>query len=80
MWWGKSAKVDYALIFFNSVVKVAVIAPFLGLTIFIALELNTLLLENFGRCTISWDLSTWILLYTFTIIIVNDFEKHCYRS
>lgn len=75
MWWGRSAKIDYALIFFNSLVKVLLIAPFLGLTVFIAVELNSWMLEAFEKSTISWSLSTWILLYTFAIIIVNDFAS-----
>ena len=72
-WLGNSALIDYSLIFFNSIVKVIVIAPFLVYALYIAEGINEYLIDRFGISTLGWSASSIVVLYTIAIIVVNDF-------
>jgi sterol desaturase/sphingolipid hydroxylase (fatty acid hydroxylase superfamily) len=72
-WIGKSALVDYSLIFFNSLIKVVVLSPLLGVALYLAEGMSAFLNNQFG--SVDWNVSytTIVVLYTFCIVIVNDF-------
>jgi sterol desaturase/sphingolipid hydroxylase (fatty acid hydroxylase superfamily) len=75
IWLGKSPLVDYSFIFFNSLVKVVIIAPLLVYTLYIALHLSEFLVDKFGVSSLSWSATTSAIIYTITIIVVNDFAS-----
>ena len=71
-WFGNSAIVDYAFLFFNSFVKIILIGPYLILGLYIAYYTNEFLITNFGE--FNWNISiiTIIIVYTFALTLVND--------
>ncbi len=73
IWLSKSAFIDYYLIFINSFLKIICIAPFLIYGLYIAFYTNEYLLKEFGYPTISLSKTQILLLYTFTLTILNDF-------
>ncbi|MCO6499828.1 MAG: sterol desaturase family protein [Vicingus serpentipes] len=72
-WMGNSAKIDYLLIFFNSLIKVLIIAPVIVYVLYVAEGINKYLIESFGVSNLNWSISTIVLLYTVCIVVVNDF-------
>jgi sterol desaturase/sphingolipid hydroxylase (fatty acid hydroxylase superfamily) len=72
-WLGSSAIVDYCLIFFNSAVKVFVISPFLIFALYIAEGINDYFIVTIGPSEFAWSSTTIIIVYTITIVVVNDF-------
>jgi len=74
-WVGKSALVDYSFIFFNALVKVFVIAPFLIIALYLAENLNDFLTQQYGVSELNWSPVTIVLVYTIVIIVVNDFAS-----
>lgn len=73
IWMGKSAIIDYGFIFFNSLIKVFLIAPFLIYALYLTLFINEYLTSQFGISTLNWSITTLLVTYTLTIIVVNDF-------
>jgi len=72
-WLGNSAIVDYCLIFFNSVVKIVVLSPFLIYALYLAEGINEFLIKQFGALNEDYSVTFLIILYTITIVVVNDF-------
>lgn len=72
-WMGNSAIVDYCLIFFNSLIKIIVISPFLIYALYLAEGLNDYLLSTFGNFNGNWSAGIVVVLYTIAIVVVNDF-------
>lgn len=72
-WFGTSAIIDYCLIFFNSLVKVVVLSPFLIYALYIAEGINVYLIKSFGVSNLGWSVTTIVIIYTVTIVVVNDF-------
>ncbi|WP_196888364.1 sterol desaturase family protein [Aureivirga sp. CE67] len=73
VWFGKSAKIDYKIIFFNSFVKVLLIGPFLILSLYIAYYVNEFLLHKFGYDAVKLSVTETLIYYTITLTILNDF-------
>jgi sterol desaturase/sphingolipid hydroxylase (fatty acid hydroxylase superfamily) len=73
VWLSNSAFIDYYLIFINSFVKLICIAPFLIYGLYIAFYVNEYLLQQFGFPEIALNKTLTLVLYTFTLTILNDF-------
>ena len=78
-WIGTSAIVDYCLIFFNSIVKVVVLSPLLIYALYIAEGINEYLTANYGISTFNWSITSIVVTYTITIVVVNDFFSFLIR-
>ncbi len=76
VWLGKSAKVDYLLLFFNSFIKLIFIAPLLIIGLYIAFYTNEFLMRSFGIKTFPVSKFTLLFLYTLTLTIVHDFASY----
>lgn len=74
-WIGRSAIIDYTFIFFNSLVKVVIIAPFLFLALYLAESINDSLFNYFGVIEYQFSVLTIIITYTITIVVVDDFAS-----
>lgn len=72
-WMGNSAIVDYCLVFFNSLIKVVVLSPFLIYALYLAEGLNDYLISSLGNFNGNWSITTIVVLYTIAIVVVNDF-------
>lgn len=72
-WLGRSARVDYGLIFFNSLVKVVVLAPLIVFSLYIAEGISAFLVNKFGPSTFGWSATAIVVSYTVVIIVVGDF-------
>ncbi|MEJ6737227.1 MAG: sterol desaturase family protein [Flavobacteriales bacterium] len=70
---GNSAIVDYCLVFFNSLIKVVVLSPFLIYALYLAEGLNDYLISSLGNFNGNWSITTILVLYTIAIVVVNDF-------
>lgn len=70
-----SAFIDYGFLFFNALIKVLLIAPFLYLSLYIAFYTHEYLITQFGSA--SWHLSenTSILCYTLALVLIGDFAS-----
>ncbi|PWJ39381.1 sterol desaturase family protein [Sediminitomix flava] len=75
IWWSKSAWVDYGLVFFNALVKVALIGPYLIYGLYLAHYTNEFLLENLGHYDFGMSMWTTIIAYTFVLTLVSDFAS-----
>lgn len=75
IWLGNSAIIDYLLIFFNSLVKIVVLSPILLYSLYMAEGISDFLTNEFGESTIAWSATTIVVLYTITIVVVNDFAS-----
>ena len=73
VWLGKSAVIDYALLFFNAFVKVLLIGPYLIFGLYLAYYTNEYLMIWFGYPEQSLGVTTTIVLYTITLTIIGDF-------
>jgi len=72
-WLGNSAIVDYGLIFFNSGVKIVILSPFLIYALYLAEGINEFLVKQFGLLNQDYSITFLIVLYTISIVVVNDF-------
>lgn len=73
IWVGKSAVIDYGFIFFNSLIKVLIISPFVVYTLYMALWIKEYCNSTFGVTTLDWSKGQIAALYTFVLIVVSDF-------
>lgn len=76
IWWGKSAFVDYAMVFFNSFIKILLIAPFLIYGLYLAFYTDEYLLHTFGKPTTSLTQNQTLIYYTIALIVVGDFASY----
>ena len=76
IWLSRSAFVDYLMVFFNSFIKILVIAPYLIFGLYIAYYTNEYLLAIFGYPTVSLGKSKTIILYTIALTIIGDFASY----
>lgn len=76
MWFGRSALIDYAFIFFNSLIKIVIVAPFLVYTFYLAEGISLWFVEKYGAPELNWSATTIVIVYTLTIVVVNDFFSY----
>ena len=75
-WFSKSALVDYYFIFFNSYLKLILIAPFLISGLHLAYNTNEYLMETLGYRTFNLSFTETLIYYTITLTIVGDFATY----
>lgn len=73
VWLSKSARVDYALLIFNGVVKVLFIIPLLYLADRVAITINDSLIQLLGFPKFGMSKSLGLILYTFSLTLIADF-------
>ncbi len=76
VWLGRSAVVDYIFFFFNGLLKVLLLAPYIIFGFYIAFYINEYLLQIFGYPEFSLSITKTLVLYTITLTIVNDFFSY----
>ena len=72
-WYSRSARVDYGLFFFNNLLKVLLLAPYLGFGLYIAFYCNEYLCRIWGFPEEHISQTTTLILYFLTLTIVGDF-------
>lgn len=72
-WLSKSARVDYALFLFNSVLKVLLIAPYLSFGFLYAFYVDDFLARTLGYERFQLNATETIILYTISITLLSDF-------
>lgn len=72
VWASDSAWIDYMFIFFNGFIKIFLIVPYLFFGFTIAYYTNELLVAQFGIINIDIHRSTALILFTFTLTVLND--------
>ena len=73
VWVGKSALIDYGLIFFNALVKVIVLTPFFAFALYLANKTEFFLINRFGEQHFGFTTMQIVISYTVLIVVVNDF-------
>ena len=76
IWTSKSAFLDYSLFFFNSLIKIIFIGPYIIIGFYIAYHTNEYMLLVFGFPENSLGITQTIILYTITITVVGDFATY----
>ena len=74
-WLSESAFIDYAFLFFNSLIKVVFIAPFLIFSLKIAFYTHEYLIDSFGYLKSTIHKNYIIGLYTITLFVIGDFSS-----
>lgn len=74
-WLGKSAQIDYLFLFFNSLIKLILIAPLLIFSLKIAFHLNQYLVDSFGYFELKLSKGLLITLYTLCLFFIGDFAS-----
>lgn len=73
VWTSNSALIDYLFIFFNGFIKIFLIGPFLILGLTLAYYTEEFLIGYFGLINLDLNHYTILILYTFTLTLINDF-------
>lgn len=73
VWLSRSATVDYCMFFFNGLVKIFLIFPYLYFGFELAFYVNNFLVERWGYMEYPWGTTTTVVVYTIVLMIVNDF-------
>lgn len=73
VWLGASARVDYAMFFFNGIVKVVLLAPYVYFGFELAFWMSEWLLQQWGYPKEPLSVTTTLVLYTLALTVVNDF-------
>lgn len=76
VWLSSSAKVDYKILTFNSVLKVVFIGPYLILGLYLSFYTREYLLQQFGYPTASYATHTLIITYSISLMLLNDFTYY----
>ena len=72
IWLSKSAFVDYSLFFFNSLVKIVLIGPYVIFGFYIAFYTDEFLTITFGFPKESLGITQTLVLYTIVLTVLND--------
>jgi len=72
VWGSKSAIIDYYFIFFNSYIKIILIAPLLIYGYYLNYYVNDGLHSIFGKSSLQLSATTIIILYTVTLTLFGD--------
>ena len=76
VWASKSAFVDYGLVFFNGIIKVFLIAPFLVFGLYISIYVNDFLVDIFNYPSFSLSQTQTLILFTISITVITDFATY----
>lgn len=72
VWLSRSAMVDYGLIFFNSLLKVFLIGPYLVFGFYLSYQMEAWLPEVLGYPSFMLSATATVVLYTIVITIADD--------
>ena len=72
IWLSKSAFVDYSLFFFNSLVKILLIGPYIIFGFYIAFYTDEFLTDTFGFPMESIGIIQTLVFYTIVLTVLND--------
>jgi len=75
VWTSPSAFVDYSFVFFNSLIKIFLIGPYLILGYTMAYYVDDFATAYFGMININVNKSVTLILYTLALTIANDFAS-----
>ncbi len=75
-WLSRSAKIDYSMLFFNSFVKVLLIAPYLTFGLYLAFYTEDFLARTFGYERFTLSTTQTLVLYTLTLTLLGDFTTY----
>lgn len=75
-WLSKSAKIDYAMLLFNSFVKVLLIGPYLAFGLYLAFYTDDFLARTFGYERFTLGTTQTLILYTLTLTLLGDFTTY----
>ena len=76
VWASKSAFVDYGLVFFNGIIKVFLIAPFLVFGLYFSIYVNDFLVDIFNYPSFSLSQTQTLVLFTISITMLTDFSTY----
>ncbi len=76
VWWSASARVDYQLIVFNSVVKVLLFGQWLAFGLHVAFWLEESLRGYLGPTSLTLSPHELLVVYTLTLTLVGDFSVY----
>ncbi len=76
IWLSQSAYVDYYMIFFNGFIKVLFIAPYIKYGQYLTFHIDEYLSMNFGLSENGLSKTEIMVLYTFTLTILNDLSTY----
>lgn len=75
-WLNHSCYADYRWIIINQLLKILVIVPLLASSLTIAIYVNRLLIDNFGRGNfLEWPHQYLVILFGFSLFMVEDFSR-----
>jgi sterol desaturase/sphingolipid hydroxylase (fatty acid hydroxylase superfamily) len=72
VWLSKSAFVDYFMIFFNSLIKLLLIAPFIKYGLYLAYYTDEFLSSNYGLVEKGLSKNATLIWFTIVLIILKD--------
>jgi sterol desaturase/sphingolipid hydroxylase (fatty acid hydroxylase superfamily) len=75
-WLSQSAKIDYLMLFFNSIIKVLLIGPYLAFGFYLAFYTDDYLARTFGYETLSLSKTETLIYYTLAITLMSDFSTY----
>ena len=76
VWGSKSAMVDYSLVFFNGLIKVFLIAPYVVFGLYISIYVNDFLVSLFSYPSFSLSPTLTLVLFTLSITILTDLATY----
>jgi len=76
VWWNKSSIIDYLFFFFNSLIKILFIAPYVYFSFVLAFYTTDILEQSFGFYQNNYSQIIIIIGYTLSLTIVNDFFSY----
>ena len=80
VWLSKSSIIDYLFFFFNSIIKILFIAPYIYFSFVLAFYTTDILEQSFGFYQNKSSQIIIIISYTVCITIVNDFAVIFYTT
>ncbi|PWA08485.1 sterol desaturase family protein [Flavobacterium laiguense] len=75
-WLSKSAKIDYMMLFFNSIIKVLLIGPYLTFGFYLAFHTDDYLARTFGYETFTLSKTETLVYYTIAITLLGDLTTY----
>lgn len=76
VWASKSAFVDYGLVFFNGLIKVFLIAPYVVFGLYLSIYVNDLLVSWFSYPSFSLSPVLTVALFTICLSVFSDFATY----
>ncbi len=79
VWLSKSAVVDYSMIFFNSIVKILLIGPYLIYGLYLGFYVTEGLTHLFGFPSFTLTPTQTLVLYTIALTLLGDFATYVFH-